>query len=311
MKCVGVITNVAHMTEKSFKNDSFFITEADANEAGQVLGRCFADPHSMYYFADWIRDGGDSRFNLLVSLDGKYAMIRYRDEDGGVYVEDHESVFHLPNEPIWGNIDDLRVALANELAGTPERWKAWGYKPPRSKIKKSRVSFAGGIVYEFDAVAMTSAWLDRIESAPDWALVWLYAAQDSIPVSDPDSFGEDLRSEIALRVATGRRVQSDFHYELKGMTFQELERIRTAAVTKFEQLKKLFELGSSGDFQEALESITKTVVNLDGALELYVAACWDTSIENHSDIQPVVWSLVVKFFDDDSHLAVGLDAEDF
>jgi hypothetical protein len=120
-----------------------------------------------------------------------------------------------------------------------------------------------------------------------------------------------LRTEIASRVATGRRVQSDFHYELKGMTSQELERIRTAAATKFEQLKKLFALGTSGDFQEALDSTTKTVVNLDGALELYVAACWDTSIENYSDIQQVVWSLVVKFFDDDSHLAVGLDAEDF
>lgn len=310
MKCVGVLTNVAHMTAKSFKNDSFFIIETDAHKAGQVLGQCFADPHTMFYFADWVREGEDSRFNLLVSLDGKYAMIRFTEEDGGVHVEEHESVFHLKNEPIWGTVDDFRTALTLELAGAPERWRAWGYKPPRSRIKKSRVSFRGGVVYEFDAVAMTSAWLDRIEQAPDWALVWMYVAQDSTNVLDKPSFAEDLRNEIALRVGSGRSVKSDFHYNLKGMTTKELERIRARAVTKFEDLKQLFAHGTSGDFQEALTAITNTVVDLDAALELYVAACWDTYIQNYGDIQQVTWSLVCKYMDDDSYLLEGIDADD-
>lgn len=310
MQCVGVITNVAHMTAKSFKNDSFFIIETNANEAGQVLGQCYVDPHSMFYFAEWIREGSDSRFNLLVSLDAKYAMIRHRDEDGGVYVEEHETVLQLQNNNLWGSIDDFRDALTIELADVPDKWPLWGYKPARSKIKRSRVSFKGLIVLEFDAVAMTSGWVDRIQSAPDWALVWLYAAQDSIKVSDRDSFVEDLKTEIALRVGTGRSVQSDFSYDLKGMTLKELERVRTRAVTKFDRLKNLFTIGAR-DFQAALDEITKSVVNLDGALELYVAACWDSNSDYYRDIQPILWDLVCKYMDDSSSQTVGMTEDDF
>lgn len=311
MQCVGVLTNVAHFTGKSFKKNSFFIIDTNSNEAGQVLGECYVDPHSMFYFAEWIREGNDSRFNLLVSLDAKFAMIRHRDEHGGVFRQEDEIILHLPNEPLWGTIDSFRNALTIELGDSRDKWSLWGYKPPRSKIKKSRVSFKGLIVYEFDAVAMTAGWVNDIQSAPDWALVWLYAAQDSIKLLDREAFAKDLSTEIALRVDTGRSVQSDFKYDLKGMNLKELERVRTRAVDNFDQLKALFTEGPAGDFQTALEAITKTVVNLDGALELYVAACWNKNIDHYSDIHLVLWDLVCKYMDDSSYLAAGLTEDDF
>lgn len=310
LKCVGVLTNVAHMTPKSFKNDSFFIIETEYNPAGQVLGQCFVDPHSMFYFAEWITEGQNSRYTLLVSLDGKYAMIRHRDEDGGVHVEEQESVLHLQKEPLWGTVDDFRAELSAELAGKPELWKTWGYKPPRSKIKRSRVSFRGIIVWEFDAVALCSNWLDSIPSAPDWALVWLYVAQDSIPVNAKSDFVDDLQQEILLRVKAGRSVSSDFQYDLKGLNAKELDRIHFRARDKANKLKSLFSAGPSDSFRTELDAIRDSVVNLDGAIELYVAACWDRDFEHYGDIQPVVWGWVCKYMDDESDQLAGLTEED-
>jgi hypothetical protein len=298
------------MTAKSFKKDSFFIIETDANNAGQILGQCFVDPHSMFYFAEWLRGGEVSKYSLLVSLDGKYAMIRAADVDGGIFVEDHERVLHLQNEPLWGTVENFREALAVELAGTPEKWKTWGYKPPRSKIQRSRVSFRGIIVWEFDPVGLCSNWLDRIQSAPDWALVWLYAAQDSIPVKAKDDFVLDLQQEISLRVNSDRRVSSDFHYDLKGLNTKELQRIHTRARDTTKKLKALLISPPVKGFEHELDAVKKYVVNLDSAIELYVAACWDRDFEHYEEIHLIAWDLVSKFMDDESDQQVGLTEDD-
>jgi hypothetical protein len=298
------------MTAKSFKKDSFFIIETETNPAGQVLGQCFVDPHSMFYFAEWLRGGENSNCTLLVSLDGKYAMIRAADVDGGVFVEEHERVLHLQNEPLWGTIEDFREILAIELSSAPEKWKTWGYKPPRRRIKRSRVSFRGLIVWEFDPVGLCSNWLDRIQSAPDWALVWLYAAQDSIPVKDKDDFVLDLQQEITMRVNSDRRVSSDFHYDLKGLNTKELQQIHSRARDTANKLKALLITEPVSGFQSELDAVKNFVVNLDSAIELYVAACWDRNFRHYEEIHAIAWDLVSKYMDDESDHQVGLTEDD-
>jgi hypothetical protein len=227
MYCESIVTQVRHDVRGVERKDSFFILDADPREpfALEALGECYVDPESMRLLQDWL-NGPSSRYQMLVSLDYKYALLREAEEE---FVTKHgEEVLPMLPNPVFGPpTEKLIPALTRELRNDPVDRLRYGLKSKGLELKK-RISFAGMDVLEFDPIFFL--YEGEPGNERDVNLIWRYIANET-----PDANIPHVRKEIYERIYSGWKADQPW-FDASELTFDELDLLRERARIHYERL---------------------------------------------------------------------------
>ena len=214
----NVITNVSHVVNDRDQLDDFLIVNVDHWEAAQFLGEVYVDAESMMRLIEWARNDDAPRFTLLISLDGKYGHVAFRNDIDKPPTG--SEVYFI--DDVWAPIKKVRAAVLNNLQRFPEVAQKLNIRaipkaiPDRIKFVKDGPLRPGFISGEIgDAMR-------NIEGATDDALVWI-TMLGLIPHRGIDQKLLDaVKREVDLRIGKGSEFRATF-FPLNQVPLKEIE----------------------------------------------------------------------------------------
>jgi hypothetical protein len=208
MYCKKIATGVHHVIKNGAKISSFFIAEGSPWDAMKDVGELYLNSHDMHYFAQWVLNherGTDEQTVLLISLDGKYGLVRQFDDIRNWNENASIHDFHSQGEDVFGHYEDFLKALDAEVERDPFLAEKLNYKPRAKPIPK-RLKFES-IRQDFRAGDMDREIWDAIQNpgnASDDALVWL-----TVIGEDGEQRGISRAANALAEVELSKRIQ--FH----------------------------------------------------------------------------------------------------
>ena len=322
MYCNRIITNVEHWVGSKQRRDSFFLIDVGWNDLDEVLeqvGESFVDVHSMWRLLEWHSSRGDIKeITILVSLDGKFLVVADRNNLQHIVDEKTTGVWPLNPEGdgIHGTIrGKFRPFVDLWVQREPQMAHVLGYKPKPIALK-SRISFAGLIVHEFDPAFFGVVSSTATATDANLALAFI---NPRLTIQGGDVKFEDVMDELAGRLEGGMR-HDETWYKSDGLTMAELEQRRMRANHNLEKLEHLLWAATNRALEDSdslphrfwasdfeLVSFLAKFKKFDEAIELYIAAA--THPDFSEGLREIVWDLVCRL--DDSEPPAPKDADDF
>ena len=284
MYCNKIATGVHHVVKNGDKISSFFVAEGEYWEALQSVGELYLNQHDMHYFvtlATGFDRVDDDPQALLISLDGKYGVIRRFSEIKGWNTDSSIHQFLPKDESAVGGYREFKLALDREVKRDPFLAEKLQLPKPRKPAVPERLQ-------------LTEARWQRMESfdgpirdayqRPRWvngdALIFAFLARENWQLRPELEQIQEV--EIVLREQLDAFGQLDNQgiYDTKGLTFKELENRRNRAIRNRNAFWRKFpnpwQIDPTGDMNAVVRHTAK--LSDDELVEMAVVA-WYSSTE--------------------------------
>jgi len=283
MRCNKIATGVHHVIKNGEKTSSFFIAEGEYWEALQSVGELYLNQHDMDYFVSWARgveqDYDDPQV-LLISVDGKYGVIRRFSEIRGWNTDASIHQFLFDDQTAFGGYREFKLALDLAVANDPFLAEKLQLPKPRNAAIPERLKLAEARYQRMDSFdgPIRRAYQNPRMTNGD-ALILAFLAKDNRELRpEPEQIQE---VEIVLReqlVAFGQLEHSGI-YDTEGLTFKELEKRRNRAIRNRNAFWRKFpnpwEIELAGGM-DAVVSHTSTLSD-DELVEMAVVAWYSST----------------------------------
>ena len=282
MYCSKIATGVHHVVKHGEKFSSFFIAEGNAWEALALVGELYLNEHDMHYFANWLTDenyDAHDPYLLLVSLDGKYGVIRRFGEISGWNNNAQIHTFIYDSKAAFGSYEHFLQALDAEVAKDPFLAEKLNYRPKpkpipkRINFDKIRPDFAPG-----DIDRDIQAALRNPVEASDDALVWLGIIGPDLASHYPFVY-KDAMDELQKRIETNGAYYWTFFFA-GDMTMAEVHARAERARKTFESFASKFDVNEYDQHRLIHQKVKR--LNNDVLAELTVYAFY-------SEVQGTGW----------------------
>lgn len=242
MYCNKIATGVHHVVKNGDKISSFFVAEGEYWEALQSVGELYLNQHDMHYFLTWA--SGFDRVDddpqcLLISLDGKYGVIRRFSEIKGWNTDSSIHQFLPKDESVDGGYREFKLALDREVELNPDLYERYGYKPSRKvirpRIESQRFDERAGL--ESIDTSIRSAYVDpRNADADD--LILAYLARENAWVAVPEEQHLAVEAQLKRLLREGELWSGGLLrlYDTEGLTLSELSARRKRALKNCKKL---------------------------------------------------------------------------
>ena len=234
MKCNKIATGVHHVIKNDEKISSFFIAEGDYWEALESVGELYLNQHDMHYFLTWA--SGADRVEedpqvLLISLDGKYGLIRRFSEIRRWNIDASIHEFLFDDDVAFGGYREFKWALDRAVANDPFLIEKLQLPKPRNSAIPERLKIANmfGRSLESFGGQIREAYQNPQWAKPD-ALIFAFLARENWQLRPEPGQVHEVEYSLRDQLGMGGELHHDGLYDAEGLTFKEIEKRRNRAI---------------------------------------------------------------------------------
>jgi hypothetical protein len=246
MFCNKIATGVHHVIKNGEKISSFFVAEGEYWEALQSVGELYLNQHDMHYFVSWATGADrveDDPQVLLISVDGKYGVIRRFSEIRGWNIDASIHQFLSEDQAAYGGYREFKLALDREVSRDPFLAEKLQLPKPRNVLRAriERRPFGQRASIESLDSSIREAYLDpRKAQADDLILAFLARENAWLDVSQQQHLAVEAELQRLLRDGELWRGGPLHLYDTEGLTLSELRARRKRALKNCEKLWSKF-----------------------------------------------------------------------
>ena len=284
MFCNKIATGVHHVIKNGEKISSFFVAEGEYWEALQSVGELYLNQHDMHYFVSWATGADrveDDPQVLLISVDGKYGVIRRFSEIRGWNTDASIHQFLSEDQAAYGGYREFKLALDREVSRDPFLAEKLQLPKPRKPAMPDRLHLADA---RWQRMESFEGLIRDAYQSPQWAksdaLIFAFLARENWQLRPEPEQIQHIEMVLREQLDAFGQLGNPCIYNTKGLTLNELEKRRIRAVRNRNAFWRKFPNPWDTELEGGMAAVVRHTSKLsdDELVEMAVVA-WYSSTE--------------------------------